>query len=97
MSTIDERNFTRNGFDFRVSIEVDYTMGEPWKEHDGHGIVSDWESRPKRPGEVIIASNRGSALFYDLQATQAIAVRDGWSIAHADGMTRRVAAAGAPA
>lgn len=27
------------GYSVRVHVEYDETMGEPWKEHDGHGPV----------------------------------------------------------
>jgi hypothetical protein len=38
-----------NGLTFRVTVERDEDMGEPWKEHDGHGVVSNWTTRSKSP------------------------------------------------
>ncbi len=47
------------GFTLRATVHRDDDMREPWREHDGHGIVSEWTSRDKRPGERIL--NRGRA------------------------------------
>lgn len=69
---------------FKVTIEQDSDMGEPWKEHDGHGVVSDWERRDKRPGERVLCSERGSKRFYDVQETMKIAYRDGWGLGNED-------------
>lgn len=87
--------FTHQGRTFRLRVERDEFMREPWKEHDGHGVVSGWETRAKRPHERILISDRRSCRFYDVRASMAIAVRDGWGCAdpthvHA---TRRSAAA----
>ena len=77
-------NIEQNGKTYRVEFIFDSDMGAPWKEHDGHGIVSDWENRDKKPGEVVIASNRGAKRFYDIAATTRIAKRDGWGVSDAD-------------
>jgi len=95
MTMINSRTFDRDGFTWKVSTHVDESMGAPWNESDGHGIVSEWERRAKRPGEVIIAKDHGACIFYNVQSTQALAVRDGWSVAGASGMSRRAAAAAA--
>jgi hypothetical protein len=68
------------GHMFKVRIEHDDSMGEPWKEHDGHGIVSDWVNRDKRPGERVLNSDRGSKRLYDFQESVKIAKRDGWGL-----------------
>lgn len=68
------------GYTIRISIHRDEHMGPPWKEHDGHGIVSDREHRDKRPGEIILHSDRQSKWFYDFAGTMAIAKRDGWGL-----------------
>lgn len=78
---------------YTVDIEPDCDMGAPWDEHDGHGVVSEWTRRAKRPGEVIIAEDCGSYRYYDVQATQEIALRDGWSAEPHDVGTRRERAA----
>jgi hypothetical protein len=73
----------RNGRRYTFKIEHDDGMGEPWKEHDGHGVVSDWTRRDKAPGEVIIASDRGSHRFYDIAGTTRLARRDHWGLSDA--------------
>lgn len=78
------RDIEKNGTTYRVEFIADYNMGAPWKEHDGHGIVSDWERRDKKPGEVVIAADRGSKRFYDIAATTRIAKRDRWGVSNAD-------------
>ena len=75
-----------NGVSYRVTIEHDDTMGAPWEEHDGHGVVSEWTRRDKAPGEVEIASDRSSKRFYNIAATTVIAKRDGWGLG-ADDLT----------
>lgn len=77
------------GLTFRVTTEYDSGHGEPWEECDGHGPVSDWRRHyrgdtSKRPGEVVLHSERGSARFYDWQEALAIAKRDGWGLSDAD-------------
>lgn len=61
-----------------ATIVHDEDMGEPWKEHDGHGPVSDWENRDKRPGERVLHEDHGSKRFYDYAEAIKIAKRDGW-------------------
>jgi hypothetical protein len=56
----------------------DDSMGPPWKEHDGHGPVTDWTSRDKRPGEMVLNSDRHSKRYYDFAEAVRIARRDGW-------------------
>lgn len=53
-------------------------MGPPWKEHDGHGPVSDWTRRSKLPGERVLCDDRGFRRYYDWQEAVKIARRDGW-------------------
>lgn len=50
--------FERAGHRFRFEVERDDGMREPWKEHDGHGIVSEWTTRKKTPFSTIAASYR---------------------------------------
>jgi hypothetical protein len=70
--------FDLDGHSFRVSFEHDGDQGVPWKECDGHGIVSEWTHRAKRPGERILCSDRGAHLFYDVQATMHKALAEKW-------------------
>lgn len=68
------------GHTFRVSIEQDDDMRAPWEEHDGHGPVSDWTSRDKKPGEWLLSKDRHSKRFYDAQEANEMAKRDGWGL-----------------
>ena len=43
--------FEHRGRTFTMAIEHDAGLGEPWKEHDGHGIVSEWTTRSPEEGE----------------------------------------------
>lgn len=67
-----------DGFTFTATIHHDDDTGEPWKEHDGHGPVSDWTRRDKLPCELILNDDRGSKRFYNFQEACAIARRDQW-------------------
>lgn len=74
-----ERN--HRGVLLRVSCHFDPDMGPPWREHDGHGDVSDWKSKDdKRPGERLLSGDGGSYRFYDWQGAIETAKRDGWGI-----------------
>ena len=70
------------GFKVRAVIRRDEFMGEPWKEHDGHGPVSEWTTRDKRPGErILVADDRlysKMRRYYDVERAVTIAKRDGW-------------------
>ena len=80
----ESRDIEQNCKIYRVEFVFDSDMGAPWKDHDGRGVVSDWESRDKKPGEVVIASDHGSKRFYDVAETTRIAKRDGWGVSDAD-------------
>lgn len=72
-------SFTHKGQAFTAFLELDQDMREPWKEHDGHGPVSDWRPKDsKRPGEMVLLEDRGRCLFYDFQAAVKLALKDGW-------------------
>ena len=65
----------------RVSCHYDPDMRPPWKEHDGHGSVSDWKRKDdKLPGERLLSGDGGSYRFYDWQGAIETAKRDGWGI-----------------
>lgn len=70
--------FEHEGMQFAVSITDDPYMGTPWENCEGHGPVSDWERRSKRPGELILCSERDSRRFYDLQEAMKLAKKEGW-------------------
>lgn len=69
-----------SGQAFRIEHHFDSDMEPPWANSDGHGIVTDWVRRAKRPGELILNSDgRGFFRYYDFQATIKIARRDHWN------------------
>lgn len=76
------------GMKFRVDFCYDEDMGEPWKEHDGHGIVSEWTTRSKAPGERVLCKDRDSRRYYDVQATMEKAEKEGWGIENPEGKTK---------
>lgn len=76
----DGDTFERGGILFRVNIEDDDTCSPPWEMSDGHGPVSDWTTRDKRPGEWVLNSDRGSKRYYDAAEANRIAKRDQWGI-----------------
>jgi len=63
---------------FRIEWFYDSDSDVPWDREDEHGPVSGWERRSKRPGEMILNSDRGSHRFYDFAEAVRIAKRDGW-------------------
>jgi hypothetical protein len=86
----DNQTFELHGRTFTFKTEVDECHGEPWIENDGHGVVSEWTRRAKRPGERVLASDHGSYRYYDFQESMKIALRDGWGYGGAsEGATRK--------
>lgn len=74
----EELEIEHDGIAYVVTIEHDDCMGAPWDEHDGHGDVSDWTTRDKLPGELVLSEDRNSKRFYDYAGACKIARRDGW-------------------
>ena len=70
--------FEHGGRAFTVLFERDECLGAPWDEHGGHGVVSDWNTRDKAPGERVLCSDRNSRRYYDVEASLKIARRDQW-------------------
>lgn len=70
--------FTYRRKTFRAKLVPDDSMREPWKEHDGHGEVSEWTRRDKRPGEMVLCEDRGNRRYYDFAAAVKTARKDGW-------------------
>ena len=86
----------------QVRIQYEYDDGFhclPWIEEDGWGEIRTanrrYGGRPrKRPGEVFIHEEQGTFWIYDVQATQAKALREGWGITgDTTGLTKRQVAA----
>lgn len=74
----DEITREIGGFTVTARIERDRDMGRPWEVADGHGPVSDWTDRPKRPGELVIWQDLYHCRYYDYEEAIKIAKRDGW-------------------
>ena len=85
----------QHGTAYRIEWVRDYDHGAPWEEEDGHGPVSDWERREKRPGEMILNDERGARRFYDFAAAVKQARREGWSTAPYEWKTKGEQAAAA--
>jgi hypothetical protein len=75
---------THKGRVYRVTVDQDTDMGPPWKEHDGHGPVSDWTTRAKRPCELVLSTDRHSRRYYDFAAACRQARAEGWNAAPYD-------------
>lgn len=78
--TIDNLDMT-----FAVEIHTDDDMPAPWDHCDGHGPVTGWLSRNKRPDELVLNTDRGQKRFYNFKEACAIALRDGWGCKELDG------------
>jgi hypothetical protein len=83
-----DKTFSLNGLQFYVNYEHDQHAEPPWSRHDGHGVVSDWVTRPKGPGERTLAVDGNSARYYDASASVLIARRDGWGVPNPEGKTK---------
>jgi hypothetical protein len=80
------------GHKYQIEFERDDSMGPPWQEHDGHGPASDWTTRDKRPGELVLCSDRHSRRFYDYAGAMELAKKDGWGLSpeHLAELTRKL-------
>lgn len=70
----------RGGYRFRVNYPRDDDAGPPWENSDQRGIVSDWTTHDKRPGERVLSTDRRSRRFFDWAGTIAKAKEEGWGI-----------------
>lgn len=79
---------------FAVEIHEDHDHAAPWVECDGHGPVTGWLTRDKRPDEMVLNTDRGQKRFYNFKDACRIALRDGWGCKDLDGTeTKRQKAA----
>lgn len=78
MFTSIPETITVDGYDITARIEHDADQGAPWENEDGHGPVTDWTHRAKRPSERILCEDRGARRYYDIAEAVKIAGRDGW-------------------
>lgn len=67
-----------NGWTAEIEIQYDEDSGPPWENSDGHGVVTDWQSRDENLEGWELNSDRSSYRYYDWRATLPIAIRDGW-------------------
>lgn len=79
---------TFEGWRIVATIHDDDDNTPPWKQEDGHGEVSDWTTRDKAPGELVLNEDGRSKWFYDFAGAVKTAKRDGWNAApFDDGLT----------
>ena len=69
---------TAKGTHYRVEVSYDDFADEPWNYCDSHGPVSEWTTRDKRAGEVILAADGRSKRFYNFQEAIKKAKAEGW-------------------
>lgn len=65
------------GFKITARLEHDSDHGAPW-EDEGHGPVTDWTHRTKRPGERVLVTDRDARRYYNIAEAIKIAKRDKW-------------------
>ena len=75
---MENDTFEHNGRTFTFRTEWDDCGRLPWKDDDGAGIVSEWTSRAKEPGERILCSDRSMHRYYDFAGTMRKAMKDCW-------------------
>jgi hypothetical protein len=46
---------------FSLVVALDDLNDPPWERADGHGPVSDWTRREKRPGERVLHPKKSSS------------------------------------
>ena len=66
------------GNKFKIELAYDYIVDKPWEWCAGHGEVSEWTTRDKKPGEVVLCIDGRSRLYYDMQGAVKLARREGW-------------------
>lgn len=67
-----------NGKEYTVTVEHDDDAGPPWIDCDGHGDVSDWTTRAKLPGELILSENGSRKRYYDFASACNMARDESW-------------------
>lgn len=72
MNTIELKGRT-----YKVRTKPDYDASP--LDNDGHGDVTEWVTRPKLPGEVVIAQDRNSYRYYDMSGAVKKAREEGWN------------------
>lgn len=71
-----EINVGGRDFVFSVKFEHDACAGTPWENCDGHGPVTDFLQRSKRPGELVLNTDWGVETRGDYHHEQARLLAD---------------------
>jgi hypothetical protein len=66
------------GFVAIATLHADDDCTPPWDREDGHGPVSDWTTRAKKPGERVLNRDHRSYRYYDFQAAVKQARAEEW-------------------
>lgn len=69
-----------DGFTCTATLYADDHSSPPWKRDCGHGPVSNWTSRNKLAGEMVLSEDCGSKRFYDFKEACKTALADGWGV-----------------
>ena len=69
------------GYLFTIEVDYDEFQEPPWLHCDGHGPVSDWTTRDKKPSEVVLSSIGGANLYYDFSKAMKKAKEELWDAA----------------
>ena len=77
---LESFDFDHAGKTFLAEIYTDGDSCAPWGDSDGHGIVSEWETRSKLPGEWILSEYGNDRRFYDAQETMKKARAESWGL-----------------
>ena len=64
------------GNKFKMELAYDDIGRMAWEWGDGHGEVSEWTTRDKKPGEVVLCIDGRSRLYYDMQGAVKLARRE---------------------
>jgi len=78
MNTFHTGIIEQHGERYRVEYAFDHYHGAPWEDDGGHGVVSEWTRRDKRPSERVLNTDGTRSRFYDIKASLEIAKRDDW-------------------
>jgi hypothetical protein len=79
---LDSWTFEVGGRTFAARVLPDHDEGAPWENSEGHGDVSEWTTRAKRPGELVLAESwRGQRRYYDFAGAVKRARNEGWNAA----------------
>jgi len=71
--------FTYKGHAFHFVTEPEQDSPPPWSYlFASHDLVSDWATRSKRPGELVLNTDHLNKRFYDFQGACKIALAEGW-------------------